>query len=97
MLEKLFYVEVIMVEIIEKAEALESVIEKLEDTSKKIKDRVDFLKGNIALIKKEAVKRKRGLTNIEKEEIEISILDSAIYAYWLCSEHKEKKQQKVSY
>ena len=33
----------------------------------------------------------------QKEEIEISLLDSAIYAYWLCSEHKEKKQQKVSY
>lgn len=33
----------------------------------------------------------------QKEEIEISLLDSVIYAYWLCSEHKEKKQQKVSY
>ena len=33
----------------------------------------------------------------QKEEIEISILDSAIYAYWLCNEHKGKKQQKVSY
>lgn len=33
----------------------------------------------------------------QKEEIEISLLDSAIYAYWLCSEHKEKKHQKVSY
>ena len=32
-----------------------------------------------------------------KEDIEISLLDSVIYAYWLCSEHKEKKQQKVSY
>ena len=33
----------------------------------------------------------------QKEEVEISLLDSAIYAYWLCSEHKEKKQQKVRY
>lgn len=33
----------------------------------------------------------------QKEEIEIALLDSAIYAYWLCNEHKEKKKQKASY
>ena len=33
----------------------------------------------------------------QKEEIEIALLDSAIYAYWLCNENKEKKKQKVSY
>lgn len=33
----------------------------------------------------------------QKEEMEIALLDSAIYAYWLCNEHKEKKKQKVSY
>lgn len=32
-----------------------------------------------------------------REDIEIALLDSAIYAYWACSESKEKKKQKVSY
>lgn len=32
-----------------------------------------------------------------KENIEISLLDSVIFAYWLCSESKEKSKQKVSY
>lgn len=33
----------------------------------------------------------------QREEIEIALLDSAIYAYWACSEYKERKKQKVSY
>ena len=33
----------------------------------------------------------------KKEEIEIALLDSAIYAYWLCNEYKEKKKQRASY
>ncbi|MCM1207641.1 MAG: terminase, partial [Ruminococcus sp.] len=33
----------------------------------------------------------------QKEGIEIAILDSAIYAYWACSQFKEKKKQKASY
>lgn len=33
----------------------------------------------------------------QKEEIEIALLDSAIYAYWACSEYKERKKQKASY
>lgn len=33
----------------------------------------------------------------QKEEIEIALLDSAIYAYWLCNEYKEKKKQRASY
>ncbi len=32
-----------------------------------------------------------------REDIEIALLDSAIYAYWACSESKEKKKQKISY
>ena len=32
-----------------------------------------------------------------REDIEIALLDSVIYAYWACSESKEKKKQKVSY
>lgn len=32
-----------------------------------------------------------------REEIEIALLDSAIYAYWACSETKESKKQKISY
>ncbi len=32
-----------------------------------------------------------------REDIEIALLDSAVYAYWACSESKEKKKQKVSY
>ena len=31
------------------------------------------------------------------EDIEIALLDSSIYAYWACSEYKEKRKQKVSY
>lgn len=31
------------------------------------------------------------------DKIEIALLDSAIYAYWACSEYKEKRKQKVSY
>ncbi len=33
----------------------------------------------------------------QREDIEIALLDSAIYAYWACSEYKEKKKQRVSY
>ena len=33
----------------------------------------------------------------QKEEIEIALLDSVIYAYWVCSKSKEKKKQKASY
>lgn len=33
----------------------------------------------------------------QREDIEIALLDSVIYAYWACSEFKEKKKQKVSY
>ena len=33
----------------------------------------------------------------QREDIEIALLDSVIYAYWACSEYKEKKKQKVSY
>ena len=32
-----------------------------------------------------------------REEIEIALMDSAIYAYWACSESKESKKQKISY
>ena len=32
-----------------------------------------------------------------REDIEVALLDSAIYAYWACSEEKEKKVQKISY
>lgn len=32
-----------------------------------------------------------------RDEIEIALLDSVIYAYWACSEHKEKKKQKIGY
>ena len=31
------------------------------------------------------------------DKISISLLDSAIYAYWICCETKEKKTQKISY
>lgn len=33
----------------------------------------------------------------QREEIEIAILDSVIYAFWACSEYKERKKQKASY
>lgn len=33
----------------------------------------------------------------QREEIEIALLDSVIYAYWGCSEYKPKKKQKVGY
>ena len=33
----------------------------------------------------------------QKEDIEIALLDSVIYAYWVCSKSKEKKKQKASY
>ena len=33
----------------------------------------------------------------QREDIEIALLDSAIYAYWGCSEYKPKKKQKVGY
>lgn len=33
----------------------------------------------------------------QKEDIEIALLDSAIFAYWACNEYKENKKQKVSY
>lgn len=33
----------------------------------------------------------------QREEIEIALLDSTIYAYWACSEYKPKKKQKASY
>lgn len=33
----------------------------------------------------------------QREDIDITLLDSAIYAYWACSEFKERKKQKVSY
>ena len=32
-----------------------------------------------------------------KDDIEVSLLDSAILAYWICSISKEKKKQKISY
>lgn len=32
-----------------------------------------------------------------KEDIEVSLLDSTILAYWVCSISKEKKKQKISY
>lgn len=32
-----------------------------------------------------------------RDDIEIALLDSVIYAYWACSEYKEKKKQKVGY
>ena len=32
-----------------------------------------------------------------RDEDDISILDSAVFAHWLCSEAKEKKKQKISY
>lgn len=32
-----------------------------------------------------------------REDIEIALLDSVIYAYWACSNFKEKKKQKASY
>lgn len=32
----------------------------------------------------------------QREDIEIALLDSAIYAYWACSEYRERKKQKVS-
>lgn len=32
-----------------------------------------------------------------REDIEIALLDSVIYAYWACCESKEKKKQKISY
>lgn len=31
------------------------------------------------------------------DKIDISLLDSVIYAYWACSSYKEKKKQKVGY
>ena len=31
------------------------------------------------------------------EDIDISLLDSVIYAYWKCSEDKERKKQTISY
>lgn len=31
----------------------------------------------------------------QREDIEIALLDSVIYAYWACSEFKERKKQKV--
>ena len=31
------------------------------------------------------------------EDIDISLLDSVIYAYWICSEDKERKKQTISY
>ncbi len=31
------------------------------------------------------------------EDIDISLLDSIIYAYWICSEDKERKKQTISY
>lgn len=33
----------------------------------------------------------------QRDEIEIALLDSAIFAYWACNEYKENKKQKVSY
>lgn len=33
----------------------------------------------------------------QREDIEIALLDSVIYAYWACKEYKEKKKQKISY
>ena len=33
----------------------------------------------------------------QKEDIEVALLDSAIFAYWACNEYKENKKQKVSY
>ena len=33
----------------------------------------------------------------QRDDIEISLLDSVMLAYWQCSLHKEKKKQKVSY
>ena len=32
----------------------------------------------------------------QREDIDITLLDSVIYAYWACSEYKEKKKQKVN-
>lgn len=32
-----------------------------------------------------------------RDDIEISLLDSVIFAYWMCVESKEKKKQKASY
>lgn len=32
-----------------------------------------------------------------KEAVEVSLLDSVILAYWICSTSKEKKKQKISY
>lgn len=32
-----------------------------------------------------------------KEDVEVSLLDSVILAYWACSESKERKQQQISY
>ena len=32
-----------------------------------------------------------------RDDIEVSLLDSVVLAYWVCSESKEKKTQKISY
>lgn len=32
-----------------------------------------------------------------RDDIEVSLLDSVVLAYWICSESKEKKTQKISY
>lgn len=32
-----------------------------------------------------------------RDDIEIALLDSVVLAYWLCSQSKEKKKQKISY
>ncbi len=32
-----------------------------------------------------------------RDDIEIALLDSVVYAYWACGEQKEKKKQKVGY
>lgn len=32
-----------------------------------------------------------------REDIDISLMDSIILAYWSCSQSKEKRKQKISY
>ena len=32
-----------------------------------------------------------------RDDIEVSLLDSVILAYWACNESKEKKIQRISY
>ena len=32
-----------------------------------------------------------------KDGVDVSLMDSMILAYWLCSEQKEKKKQRISY